>query len=110
VTVYLNDIGVIGPLGAGKRDVLRSLLAGDGSGLEPYDELLTGRKTMVGRVRVDLPALPPELAELDCRNNRLLACALDSTRCATPSAPRASPSCSARARPASRPARTRPKR
>ncbi len=77
VTLYLNDIGVIGPLGAGKAEVLARLLAGDGSGMEPYDGLLTGRTTLVGRVRADLPAPPVELAELDCRNNRLLAHALD---------------------------------
>jgi len=32
VTLYLNDIGVVGPLGAGKAEVLAKLLAGDGSG------------------------------------------------------------------------------
>jgi 3-oxoacyl-[acyl-carrier-protein] synthase-1 len=80
VTLYLNDIGVIGPLGAGKNEVLSRLLAGDGAGIEPYDGLLTGRKTMVGRVRGELAPAPPELADLDCRNNRLLARALDEIR------------------------------
>jgi len=77
VTLYLNDMGVIGPLGVGKGEVLARLLAGDGSGMVPYDGLLTGRPTMVGRVRAALAAPPVELAELDCRNNRLLARALD---------------------------------
>jgi len=77
VSLYLNDMGVIGPLGTGKSEVLARLLAGDASGLEPYHELITRRTTMVGRVRAPLPQLPPELAELDCRNNRLLARALD---------------------------------
>ena len=77
MTLYLNDMGVIGPLGTGKSEVLARLLAGDGSGMEPYGELLTGRTTVVGRVRAALPELQPELAELDCRNNRLLARALD---------------------------------
>jgi 3-oxoacyl-[acyl-carrier-protein] synthase-1 len=80
VTLYLNDIGVIGPLGAGKRDVLENLLAGNGAGMEPYEGLLTGRTTIVGRVRGELPPAPAELAELDCRNNRLLAHALDEVR------------------------------
>jgi 3-oxoacyl-[acyl-carrier-protein] synthase-1 len=80
VTLYLNDIGVIGPLGAGKREVLAGLLAGDGGGMEPYTGLLTGRSTMVGRVRGELGPAPPELADLDCRNNRLLAHALDEIR------------------------------
>ena len=80
MTLYLNDIGVIGPLGAGKRDVLENLLAGNGAGMEPYEGLLTGRTTMVGRVRGELPPAPAELAELDCRNNRLLGQALDEVR------------------------------
>ncbi len=77
MTLYLNDIGVIGPLGAGKCDVLENLLAGDGSGLAPFEDLLTGRTTLVGRARGTLPAVPHELADLDCRNNRLLQRALD---------------------------------
>jgi 3-oxoacyl-[acyl-carrier-protein] synthase-1 len=80
VTLYLNDIGTIGPLGTGKHEVLENLLAGDGAGMESYDDLLTGRTTMVGRVRGELSPVPPALAELDCRNNRLLARALDEVR------------------------------
>jgi 3-oxoacyl-[acyl-carrier-protein] synthase-1 len=80
VTLYLNDIGVIGPLGAGKDEVRVNLLAGDGSGLTPFADLLSGRMTMVGRARGELPAIPSELAELDCRNNQLLARALDELR------------------------------
>jgi 3-oxoacyl-[acyl-carrier-protein] synthase-1 len=45
--------------------------------MAPYTALLTGRTTMVGRVTEPLPALPETLASLDCRNNRLLAAALD---------------------------------
>jgi 3-oxoacyl-[acyl-carrier-protein] synthase-1 len=43
----------------------------------PYAPLLTGRSTVVGRVRRPLHALPESLAKFDCRNNRLLAAALD---------------------------------
>ncbi len=77
MNLYLNDMGVIGPIGAGKADVLARLLAADGSGMEPYVGLLTGRSTVIGRVREHLPATPLDLTELDCRNNRLLAHALD---------------------------------
>jgi 3-oxoacyl-[acyl-carrier-protein] synthase-1 len=77
MNLYLNDMGVIGPIGAGKSDVLERLLAADGSGMEPHVGLLTGRSTVIGRVREHLPATPLDLAELDCRNNRLLAHALD---------------------------------
>lgn len=77
MNLYLNDMGVIGPLGAGKADVLARLLAADRSGMEPYGELLTGRSTVIGRVRETLESAPADLKELDCRNNRLLAHALD---------------------------------
>ena len=77
MNLYLNDMGVIGPLGAGKADVLAALLAADSSGMEPFRELLTGRSTVIGRVRDELEPAPPDLEELDCRNNRLLAHALD---------------------------------
>lgn len=77
MNLYLNDMGIIGPLGAGKADVLERLLEADGSGMQPFVGLLTGRSTVIGRVRDELPATPPELAELDCRNNRLLAHALE---------------------------------
>jgi 3-oxoacyl-[acyl-carrier-protein] synthase-1 len=71
-------MGVVSPLGAGKARVLANLLDGVSTGMEPYGDLLTGRGTTVGRVRAELPALRGgELAELDCRNNRLLAAALD---------------------------------
>ena len=48
--------------------------------MEPFDGLLTGRRTMIGRVRTELPAVATDLAEFDCRNNRLLARALDEIR------------------------------
>jgi 3-oxoacyl-[acyl-carrier-protein] synthase-1 len=80
VTFYLNDIGVVSPLGVGKSEVLGNLLAGDATGMAPYEGLLTGRVTMIGRVRGELTPVPRELAELDCRNNRVLARALDEIR------------------------------
>ena len=80
MTLYLNDMGVISPLGAGKAQVLANLLAGSTAGMEPYDGLFTGRATTVGRVRADLDELPDDFAELDCRNNRLLKHALDEVR------------------------------
>jgi 3-oxoacyl-[acyl-carrier-protein] synthase I len=77
MNVYLSDIGIINAIGADKTEVLRKLLACDQSGMAPFGPLLTGRSTIVGRVRSELRAPPTDLAELDCRNNRLLARALD---------------------------------
>jgi 3-oxoacyl-[acyl-carrier-protein] synthase-1 len=76
VSLYLSDIGIVNALGAGKADVLRGLLAADRSGMVPYTGLLTGRSTIVGRVRAALRPVPEPLAKLDCRNNRLLATVL----------------------------------
>ena len=75
--LYLSDMGVINSLGAGTTEVRARLLAADQSGMLPHGPLLTGRSTTVARVRQDPPPLPERLAEFDCRNNRLLAAALD---------------------------------
>jgi 3-oxoacyl-[acyl-carrier-protein] synthase I len=77
VSVFLSELGIVNALGTSRAEVLRRLLEADRSGMASYAELLTGRTTVVGRVREALPALPANLAALDCRNNRLLALALD---------------------------------
>jgi 3-oxoacyl-[acyl-carrier-protein] synthase-1 len=70
-------MGVLCALGTDKSEVLRRLLACDRSGMRPAGPLLRGRSTVVGRVERALPPVPAVLADLDCRNNRLLAAALD---------------------------------
>ena len=77
MNLYLSDIGIVNALGANRTDVLAGLLAGDASGMVAHGPLLTGRRTVVGRVDCDLPTLPAALAAFDCRNNRLLAAALE---------------------------------
>jgi 3-oxoacyl-[acyl-carrier-protein] synthase I len=77
VSYFFSDLGIVNALGAGKTEVLRGLMAGDRSGMVAYSGLLTGRSTVVGRVRQPLRPLPLHFAEFDCRNNRLLATALD---------------------------------
>ena len=77
MTIYLSELGIVNALGTSKAEVLRRLLDGDRSGMQPYTKLITGRATVVGEVRAELPALPEAFAELDCRNNRLLAAALE---------------------------------
>ena len=77
MSLYLADIGIVNALGASKDRVLQRLLAADRSGMVPYAELLTGRSTVVGRVCEPLPQLSAAFAKFDCRNNRLLAAALD---------------------------------
>jgi 3-oxoacyl-[acyl-carrier-protein] synthase-1 len=76
-TLYLNDLGIVNALGSGKAAVLDGLLSGDSSGMTPFSGLLTGRSTVVGAVRAALPSVSEQFAAFDCRNNRLLAAALD---------------------------------
>lgn len=78
--LYLNDLGIINALGANKAEVLDGLLRGDQSGMRACGPLLTGRTGVVGRVDAPLQVLPPEFAEFDCRNNRLLATAVAEIR------------------------------
>ena len=75
--LYLTDMGVINSLGADKAEVRARLLDADQSGMQPHGPLLSGRSTTVARVRQALRPLPQAFAEFDCRNNRLLAAALD---------------------------------
>lgn len=77
MNLYLSDLGIVNALGADKENVLRGLLGCDSSGMTEFAGLLTGRVTVVGRVRQLLSPLPAVLATLECRNNRLLAAALD---------------------------------
>jgi 3-oxoacyl-[acyl-carrier-protein] synthase-1 len=77
VSLYLSDLGVISALGTTKAEVLRGLLVSDQSGMVAHGPLLTGRHTTVGRVLQELRPLAPDYAQFDCRNNRLLASALD---------------------------------
>ncbi len=77
MTIYLQEVGVVSALGAGKAELLTRLLACDSSGMVPYGPLLAGGSTWVAPVRSPLPELAAALAQFDCRNNRLLAAALD---------------------------------
>ncbi len=74
--VYLNALGVLNPLGRGKREVARNLLRGSREGLVWQCDLIPERAVRVGVVRSDLPEVPLRLAHLDCRNNRLALAAL----------------------------------
>ncbi|HXN86117.1 MAG TPA: beta-ketoacyl-[acyl-carrier-protein] synthase family protein [Candidatus Binataceae bacterium] len=74
--LHLSALGVINPLGRGKREVARNLFAGSREGLVRRCDLIPERAVRVGAVRSDLPEVPPRLAYLDSRNNRLALAAL----------------------------------
>ena len=73
--LYVNDCGVICPLGADAASVAESLAAAR-RGLSPNAQLIAGRVVQVGAVTNVLPLAPPEAAAWDCRNNRLMLAAL----------------------------------
>lgn len=77
MSLFLNEIGIVNALGTGKADVLARLLDGGAGSMTPHTGLLSGRSTWVGPVPGDFPPLPDGFQELDCRNNRVLAAALD---------------------------------
>jgi 3-oxoacyl-[acyl-carrier-protein] synthase-1 len=74
--LYLNALGVVNPLGMGKRQVARNLFEGSRAGLIYRAERLLDRPVRVGAVADGLPLLPHRLAHLDSRNNRLALAAL----------------------------------
>jgi 3-oxoacyl-[acyl-carrier-protein] synthase-1 len=77
MNLYLNDVGILNALGSGKEMVLDGLLSGSTHGMRDCGPLITGRHSVCGVVQDSLAELPDHLAEFDCRNNRLLASALD---------------------------------
>jgi 3-oxoacyl-[acyl-carrier-protein] synthase I len=74
--LFLEDCGIVTPLGRGKAAVARALFAGDDSGIVLRDDLVPDRSVYVGAVKGDLPTLPSALLDLGCRNNRLMQMAL----------------------------------
>ncbi len=74
--LFVNDCGVVTPLGWGKAANARAVAEG-GRSLTYRDDLIPGQRVAVGAVAGDLPALPDAVADLECRNNRLMRVALD---------------------------------
>jgi 3-oxoacyl-[acyl-carrier-protein] synthase-1 len=73
---YLNALGIVCTLGAGKAAVAEALFAGDDGGLRPEPGWIPGHAPPMGAVRTPLPAIPePWAATRDNRCNRLLLAA-----------------------------------
>lgn len=75
IATYLNQLGIINALGAGKAEVWEKFSANDNSSFVPYAELFSGRKTWVAKVKAELPPLPEKFAHYDCNNNRFVVSA-----------------------------------
>lgn len=73
---FLNALGVVCALGAGKAAVAEALFAGDERGLQAQAGWIPGHAPPLGAVRTPLPAIPAALAATrDNRCNRLLLAA-----------------------------------
>lgn len=75
--VFLAELGIVNALGSTREAVLGGLLDGRCDGMVRHGPLMSGRSTFIGRVNSELPAVPPHLAQFDCRNNRLMLLALE---------------------------------
>ncbi|QAU25298.1 beta-ketoacyl-[acyl-carrier-protein] synthase family protein [Dyella sp. M7H15-1] len=74
--IYLNTLGVICNLGAGKSVVAEALFRGDTRGIRPEQGWIPGHAPPLGAVRAKLPPIPDALREHhNNRNNRLLLAA-----------------------------------
>ena len=76
VPCRLAALGMANVLGSGTREIWTRLVAGDTSRFTRRSGLAPGREILLGMVDAELPVLGPEMAEHDCRNNRLAALVL----------------------------------
>lgn len=77
--VYLSALGIVNALGCGIDEVTLGLFAGDTGGMVLEEGWLTANANTparVGRARGALPEVPTAFDDLNCRNNRILLCAL----------------------------------
>lgn len=72
----LVALGMTNALGANPEEIWPRLLAGDQSRFSLRDDLVPGRRLLVGEVVGPLPALPGRLRHYACRNNALALAAL----------------------------------
>ncbi|RUL67072.1 beta-ketoacyl-ACP synthase [Dyella dinghuensis] len=76
MNTYLNALGVVCNLGAGKSAVSEALFAGDDSCIRPEAGWIPGHAPPMGSVQAPLPSIPAKLANRrNNRNNQLLLAA-----------------------------------
>jgi 3-oxoacyl-[acyl-carrier-protein] synthase-1 len=73
----LPYLGIAAPVGIGKAAVASAVFAGSRHGIVLRDDLVPSRHLRVGAVAAELPAVAPQLARFDSRNNRLMLAALE---------------------------------
>jgi len=76
-SLYINSCGLINALGSTRKTVLENLIAGNTSGVVPWDIQVQDKTVYVGQISEPLPEVPARLAQFDCRNNQLILSALE---------------------------------
>jgi len=69
---HIQDFSLYCSLGQEKSLVSRKLMSGDVGSLTPFDGLISGHSTVVGKISDRLPPLPKSLGMFETRNCRLL--------------------------------------
>ena len=78
---FLSALGIVNPLGQGKRQVLETLMAAQSPGVVCRDDILVdGEPIHVGEVSGDLPAVPVELSVYASRNLAMTIAAAEEIR------------------------------
>jgi 3-oxoacyl-[acyl-carrier-protein] synthase-1 len=80
MTVYLNQLGLLTPIGSDGATVLKSVQSGR-RGLSPAQPELTEQARVVGAVCDALPELPVDFTHYQSRNNQLLYAAALQIEC-----------------------------
>ncbi len=76
--LFLNACGLVNALGGDKQTILRHLSAGSVDGVLPWDIKIQQDKTVyVGQVHTELPQVPKQFKQFDCRNNQLMLSSLE---------------------------------
>ena len=76
MTLFLNALGIVNPLGCGKKQVAKNLFAGSQKGLKKNGTYIPNQSVYVGNVDTDLPVIPEKLSIHKSRNNQLALMAL----------------------------------
>lgn len=78
--VYLNNIGIINALGCGKSEVYAHLTELNSPGMSQIKSPVYQRDFFAGTVLDELPVICDNLAQFNCRNNRLILAALEQVK------------------------------
>lgn len=76
----ISALGLMTPLGSGKAETCENLFEGSRRSLSTRADLIPKRSVLVAEAMGETRPLPADMARWDCRNNRMLAVALEEIR------------------------------